>query len=336
MSALPAQQSGCSTKVSLNSKVGFDIGWDHAQHYFRLHDDMHGYKDVLDGFNAAKDRKIAMETPDRFVAKWLLLRFNAWRRNRIFDDGVTPEFLRFIDVARCPITDVELTHGTQQETDWSVDRINNDAGYIKGNLIVVSRRANTLKLNYSFQEMAKFAYGNGFEPEKIFGFEPLSKIEWARWALVSSHAIFEVDSEGEMYLASLPAPCVILPPHGCLNNPSSCLQVAIAYKLYGVDDGGTYKHLCHVLPKTLRRMLHEIERRGEKIRSHGSEHLNIWFDPRLFCMFYTFYDQLSDDLISKLMRAFRKSGAISKRSVRVSTEASEWGAGTNGYISTNF
>lgn len=53
--------------------------------------------------------------------------------------------LNFIDNPDCPITLIELTHGTGGDTDWSVDRVNNDGAYAEGNLVVMSTRANTAK-----------------------------------------------------------------------------------------------------------------------------------------------------------------------------------------------
>jgi hypothetical protein len=52
------------------------------------------------------------------------------------------------------VTLVELTHGTGEDTDWSVDRVNNDGAYADGNLIVMSARANKAKGNKSFLEVS--------------------------------------------------------------------------------------------------------------------------------------------------------------------------------------
>jgi hypothetical protein len=52
------------------------------------------------------------------------------------------------------VTLVELTHGTGEDTDWSVGRVNNDAAYADGNLIVMSTRANKAKGNKSILELS--------------------------------------------------------------------------------------------------------------------------------------------------------------------------------------
>nr|WP_145546104.1 hypothetical protein [Variovorax boronicumulans] len=112
---------------------------------------------VREGMDAAAHARLARGTPDRFVRKWLQLRLNAWRRGRIVDDEVTPALLRALDITHCPVTRAELTHGEQLDTDWSIDRLNNDAAYAASNLAVMSARANRAKGARSFDEVLVLA-----------------------------------------------------------------------------------------------------------------------------------------------------------------------------------
>ncbi len=127
-------------------KIGFEVGWDHAEYGVMIPEAL--YTGTLaDGHRAAmlhRGRAKPKEA-DRYIRKWLQLRRNAWKRERIFDAGVTPGFLRLIDVPFCPITRERLTHGTGEDSDWSVDRLMNDGGYVRGNLVVMSARANKAK-----------------------------------------------------------------------------------------------------------------------------------------------------------------------------------------------
>jgi hypothetical protein len=64
------------------------------------------------------------------------------------DDLVIPEF--------CPILGIPIYVGEGQGPNSpSLDRIDNDKGYVKGNVHVVSWRANDLKANASLDELEK-------------------------------------------------------------------------------------------------------------------------------------------------------------------------------------
>jgi hypothetical protein len=113
------------------------------------------------------------------MSKWLQLRLNAFRRRRILDREVTPDYLKRIDCAMCPITLIALTHATLAESDWSVDRINNDGAYAPGNLMVMCLKANRAKGSKGLREVIELSSGN--EQGTVLG---LSKREWARLACV--------------------------------------------------------------------------------------------------------------------------------------------------------
>lgn len=160
---------------------------------------------VAEGIASAEARRPARESADRFVCKWLQLRLNALRRMRTVDDQVTPDFLRRIDVARCPITRVDLTHGLLLESDWSVDRINNDGGYARSNLAVMSVAANKAKGNRSFDEVLDRSQ----RPRMSDG---LLAVEWLRMASLMLGPCF-VDPASRIPLLPLlaVAPCTVQP-----------------------------------------------------------------------------------------------------------------------------
>jgi hypothetical protein len=130
---------------------------------------------VREGFDAAAFDGLARHAADRFDRKWLQLRLGAWRRGRIVASDVTPRLLQSLDLSHCPVTRVELTHGTQCDTDWSIDRLNNGAAYAASNLAVMSVRANRAKGSLSFSEVMQRAGGDA----SVDGLEP---IEWLRLA----------------------------------------------------------------------------------------------------------------------------------------------------------
>jgi hypothetical protein len=62
----------------------------------------------------------------------------------------------------CPYLKIELTtisNGGRQESNASLDRIDNTKGYIKGNVQVISSKANFMKRNASIKELIIFAEG---------------------------------------------------------------------------------------------------------------------------------------------------------------------------------
>jgi hypothetical protein len=56
---------------------------------------------------------------------------------------------------KCPILGIELQFNTGKAKDnsYSIDRIDNNKGYIKGNIQIISFKANTIKNNANFKEI---------------------------------------------------------------------------------------------------------------------------------------------------------------------------------------
>lgn len=58
---------------------------------------------------------------------------------------------------KCPILNIELqfNEGRAMDNSYSIDRIDNSKGYIKGNIQIISFRANTIKNSASLDEIEK-------------------------------------------------------------------------------------------------------------------------------------------------------------------------------------
>jgi hypothetical protein len=160
----------------VKQKTEFDLGWDYAMYGLKLPDLIHTVSRA--GYELAKSKfDERLKKADRFVRKWLQLRLNAYKRGRLVNDDVNPSFIEEIDTEQCPVTLVKLTHGEQLESDWSVDRLNNNGAYAVDNLAVISTKANTAKGNKSFEEVLELS--NASEPT-----QGLTPPEWLRMACI--------------------------------------------------------------------------------------------------------------------------------------------------------
>lgn len=85
---------------------------------------------------------------------WYRAKENAKKRNCEFnlelDDIVIPK--------KCPYLEIDLTTNREDRLSYySVDRIDSDKGYIKGNIQIVSLLANTMKNSASQSQLITFA-----------------------------------------------------------------------------------------------------------------------------------------------------------------------------------
>lgn len=65
--------------------------------------------------------------------------------NLDLSDIVIPEY--------CPVLGIKLSFDNENDAKPSIDRIDNTKGYVKGNIIVVSGRANRIKSDATLQEL---------------------------------------------------------------------------------------------------------------------------------------------------------------------------------------
>lgn len=172
----------------MKERLYHNLGWDYASFGFPIDDD--SPQDMHTGYREGKAHFGHKTKPATiFDRKWLQLRKNALKRNRQFDDDVTPEFLSCILPPICPITRVELTTGTLTESDWSVDRICNLGAYSRRNLAVMSTRANQVKGNMTIQDILHRCE----HPEED---TRLSMLEWRRMYIISQQVHISTELVG--------------------------------------------------------------------------------------------------------------------------------------------
>lgn len=223
---------------------GFEIGWDFA--HYRLVPPVEQLlpgNPVRGGWEAGQavfGVRTLRATPH--VKKWLQLRLGAWMRGKAFElVQVTPNFLERIDVDVCPITGQALTRGSGTDTDASVDRVNNQAGYAAGNLAVMSVRANRAKSGYDWRDAAAFV--RQIEAGQFGTVDGLNACEWARLAALMSYCTPLSQAEA----ANLPL-LVLPPPRLRVLNPVQAVQAGLTLCFARTDKAPKLDALVRIFP----------------------------------------------------------------------------------------
>lgn len=103
-------------------------------------------------------KKINLKSREKNLERHILyaIKYSAKRRGMEFNlelsDIVIPKF--------CPLLGIEITKCVGKgklPSNPSVDRIDNSKGYIKGNVMIMSNKANSMKYSASKEELITFA-----------------------------------------------------------------------------------------------------------------------------------------------------------------------------------
>lgn len=312
---------------------GERIGWDFGRFSMELPDDVPDY--VINSAKAARyhfgrQRK----HHDRYIRKWLRLRLNAWKRNRIVCPNVDPGFLQQIDVEYCPVTRTVLAHGDGGEQNWSVDRVNNDGGYARGNLAVMSTAANKAKGCLSPAEVMEIA----LRPEGALG---LGQQEWLRMAALCNF----VDHSGPRDAWRLTPLLVVPPPCLAIRCGSVVVQTLSSFSAARTSSRGHAALMSACKGKSQRKamdaylkLLYGLAMARLKRPSPGRSMVelmwaaeDIWSDggSHLMRIWAKFIETVGSDAeLDRFIHAMRGVGPAPS-SGDVSLQ--EWGLNTNGY-----
>ena len=92
------------------------------------------------------------------------IRLRGGARDRAMEKCINFKLKSYKDLPKvpkyCPILEIPLYVGTKTSTDNSptLDRIDNNKGYIKENIQIISRKANQMKSNANFKEIEKLYF----------------------------------------------------------------------------------------------------------------------------------------------------------------------------------
>ena len=161
--------------------LAFEVGFDHYRFGFPLDisrfSDNHR-SDVRNGYDAAKFQQVSRKKPDIYEKKLLCIRDRALIKGlavTITVDDLYREFEKTQGI--CPVTDIPFTFAENNDTDWSVDRIDNDHGYCPDNIVIVSVIVNQAKSDLDLAGVIKGALAPHQSETEL-----LSDREWFRMA----------------------------------------------------------------------------------------------------------------------------------------------------------
>jgi hypothetical protein len=98
----------------------------------------------------AKNRDYRTSDIPRYL--WTTAKMRAEKKGLEFN--ITPEDI--VVPTHCPVLGIELTYGKKlggDDSSFSIDRIDSSKGYVKGNVQVISKRANTIKNDSTLEEL---------------------------------------------------------------------------------------------------------------------------------------------------------------------------------------
>lgn len=90
--------------------------------------------------------------------QWKLSHIKARAKEVGLDFNLTKEDMTLPEV--CPVLGLKLTYGTASHNDnscASIDRIRNDGGYTADNIVIVSKRVNSIKRDATIEELIMIA-----------------------------------------------------------------------------------------------------------------------------------------------------------------------------------
>lgn len=285
--------------MDTQQQLGFDLGWDYAAFNRDVPED--APKSFCDGYRAfGEGSRRTVHTPDLYIRKWLQIRYGAMRRNKIFSPDVDAKYLEKITPASmtCPVIGEKFTFAKDRDTDWSVDRANNDRGYVRGNIIIISVRANSAKGDQDLEEIVALS---GEERDH----DGLTPEEWGRMARLVEPA-FGDHEDGS------PVPILVGQPValGMPVSPLAGFQVALSRALItGWDEkqrefatayvAEMHDFVCRT--KNQRRAFDKLVDEVVRRAKHISSYTEIWATPRIQKRLWKFVNSLGAAGLGRLV-----------------------------------
>lgn len=315
-------------QLEVKPKIGFEIGFDQAFYRQSLSD--RSDEAILQGFESCKTRSDP-EKINRFVKKWLQLRFQAYLRGRAVSKDVTPQLIQALDAQICPITGLILTHASLEPSDWSVERLCNDSGYAWGNLAIVSSQANKARGSMSYEDICRAAESNE-------SFNGLSAQAWICYENLARGPNFWAGQVKGIIPLSIPMTQSLI-----FMTPSQFLQEQAYYNVASSNArlrSLTYKMLKIISPSSassakLSIFLTKVERNFKK----GRDRHQTFYNPTCFESFLDWYESTNftlDGYLGLISGQNNYSLGLRKNNpAGIDAPGRHWFIPTDGYLPPN-
>ena len=161
---------------ALEARTGFYIGIDF--HYYGLKLSTKN-NDVNSGYQSAIKNPPVKTKSTPVQRKWLNLRLHAYERGIHFSEEITPDTIDELNRGNkgfCPYTKIKMTKGALKNSDWSIDRICNEFGYVPVNISLMTTGLNAAKSDLNIEQVQQIINdGKTFKGISIDSWERLLK-----------------------------------------------------------------------------------------------------------------------------------------------------------------
>jgi hypothetical protein len=97
---------------------------------------------------------------------------------------LTTEYVYSLLTDKCPVFGTEFVFGGNVvigATSPTLDRIIPEKGYVEGNVVVISHRANSIKSAYTYEDLRTVADWLEAFTQMVMAEFPVGKTQWAKW-----------------------------------------------------------------------------------------------------------------------------------------------------------
>ena len=102
--------------------------------------------------------RLKLDNPKLYTARQMSGSAKKRARAKGIDYNLSPDYIYSICTDKCPVFGVDLIYGGSDKAKEgaSLDRVDSDKGYVKGNVWVISHLANLMKSNATIDELIAF------------------------------------------------------------------------------------------------------------------------------------------------------------------------------------